>query len=214
MLTPQSSLSNIWFRKIWNDGNKGEARILLIAIPRLLNNFCGAFPNFWSKFAQSACEQSLCTVSICICWLLQTWFSSRCLLLITSQIFRFSKRYFHCTAQLWVTTFYFSLWFLLLWWRSAQVSSNTLAMTEFVILTSEHSQGRKRNKYCTHTFPMGRWGPTETCTKSMPAYERSQGNRRCQKFDDSFFYRRRKSRIRRWTKIVTYAFRDIEASQC
>lgn len=109
------------------------------AIPRLLNNFCGAFPNLWSKFAQSACEQSLCTVSICICWLLQTWFSSRCLLLITSQIFRFSKRYFHCTAQLWVTTFYFSLWFLLLWWRSAQVSSNTLAMTEFVILTSEHS---------------------------------------------------------------------------
>ena len=98
MLTTQSSLSNIWFRKIWNDGNKGKARILLIAIRRLLNNFCGAFPNLWSKFAQSACEQSSCTVRICICWLskLQTWFSSRCLLFITSQIFRFSKRYFHC----------------------------------------------------------------------------------------------------------------------
>ena len=36
-----------------------------------------------------------------------------------------------------------------------------------MVLSSEHSYGRKRHKYRTCTFPMDRWGPTETCSKSI-----------------------------------------------
>ena len=73
------------------------------------------------------------------------------------------------TAQLWVIKFSFSLWLLLLEWRSAQVSSYTLVMTELMVLSTEHSYGRERNKYRTCTFSMDRWGPIETCSKSMSA---------------------------------------------
>ena len=51
-----------------------------------------------------------------------------------------------------------------------------LVMTEFIILSIEHSYSCKRNKYRTYTFLMGRWGPTETCSKSVPVYKKSYGN--------------------------------------
>ena len=61
---------------------------------------------------------------------------------------------FNSQAQLWIITYSFALWFLLLW-RSAQVSSNTLVMTKFMVFSIEHSYCRKRKKCCTCTFPMG-----------------------------------------------------------
>lgn len=61
---------------------------------------------------------------------------------------------FNSQEQLWIITYSFALWFLLLW-RSAQVSSNTLVMTKFMVFNIEHSYCRKRKKCCTCTFPMG-----------------------------------------------------------
>ena len=53
-----------------------------------------------------------------------------------------------------------------------------LLMTECIRLSIEHSYmySCKRNKYRTYTLPMDRWGPTETCSKSVPVYKKYYGN--------------------------------------
>ena len=56
-----------------------------------------------------------------------------------------------------------------------------LLMIECIILSIEHSYSCKQNKYRTYTFPMDRWGPTETCSKSVPVYKKSYGNYRAAK---------------------------------
>ena len=76
----------------------------------------------------------------------------------------------------------------------------------------EHSYGRKRNKCLTCTFLMGHWGPRETCCK-LCLYTRNLKKRGAVRNSMiRSFIKEEKRRIHSWTKIITYAFGDIEAS--
>ena len=79
------------------------------------------------------------------------------------------------TAQLWVTAFYFSVILITLVAFSSG-KQHTLMMTECIILSIGHSHGCKWDKYRTYTFPMGCWGPSVTCSKSVPVYKKSYRN--------------------------------------